>query len=90
MKCRLNNLNAVHRTFVITSGLWLLLFGACAAKTPIATWILTGPDGLRHHDGSVDQAMTIVQASGFRCYSELDDQTWRTLLAVKSACCDGK
>ena len=59
------------------------LFIACAARTPITTWLVV-PEGLEHKTGIVDDIKPISDANGYRCYSEEDDLIWRERCAQ---CC---
>lgn len=68
-----------------------LVTGGCAvppklADQKITTWIVA-PSGLARHSGGVQEAKSLVEAQGYRCYSDLDDLLWRDLLARYAACC---
>lgn len=70
----------------VTSLLWIL-FLSCSGLT-IKTYFLDGMSEnaliRRNEDGTIQEKLTFLQAHGYRCYSPVDDEAWRTRLAQ---CC---
>jgi len=75
------------RPALYTHVLWLMLLVCCASTPTIKTWII-GPQGLIEDE--THEALTFLQAQGYRCYSESDDEFWRDQLSTAEACCNGK
>lgn len=71
------------RIFWATNLAWVLMLSACAMG-PIKTWII-GDSILTEND--THEAISFLQAKGFRCYSQPDDEYWRNKLAAAEECC---
>ena len=69
---------------LLANAFWLILLGSCAATPTIKTWTIGLTDLTENDTGAV---LTFLQAMGYRCYSEPDDEFWRNQLAVAEECC---
>lgn len=76
-----------RKAALITSLLWLTGLGSCASSAKIRTWLIED-EGLRHKTSAVNEALTFVEAKGYRCYSPKDDETWRQGYAAYKSCCE--
>lgn len=85
---------SVFRAILVVNLFWLVGMASCASES-ITTWLVT-PDkatppeclkyaAFNHKTSSVNQAMTLLQAQGYRCYSPQDDTAWHTRLAICEA-----
>ena len=72
------------KAVLYTNLLWILMIASCAST--VKTWII-GANGLTEND--THEVLTFLQAQGYRCYSESDDEFWRNQLAAQEACCKG-
>lgn len=88
-------LNHKLRIVGATSLIWIISLSSCSALK-IKTWFADATqvsppcqveDLLVRKDskGKVQEALTILQMDGYRCYSAADDEAWRNLLI---ACCN--
>ena len=77
-----------------TSLIWILCLSACGS-IQITTWFTDAsqvdqrcqgesPLIRRDANGTIEAALTILQADGYLCYSPADDKTWRDKLDL---CC---
>lgn len=84
----------------VTSLAWMVCLSSCGSLQ-IKTWFLdqtqvseackdAKPLIRRGGDGAVQEALTILQADGYRCYSPADDEAWRNDLNIETQCCNGK
>jgi hypothetical protein len=76
---------STRKAVLYTCALWLLGLGACAST--VKTWII-GANGLTEND--THEVLTFLQAQGYRCYSQIDDEFWRNQLATAESCCNSK
>ena len=56
----------------------------------ITTWIISAKDAeLQRKDGNgnVVARKSLHDADGYRCYSRVDDEAWRSQFAAAKACC---
>jgi hypothetical protein len=72
-----------------TSLIWIISLSSCAG-IQIKTWFLDSKTEnaliRKNEDGSIQEKLTYLEAYGYRCYSPIDDEAWRTRLAE---CCAG-
>lgn len=82
-----------------TSLAWIGLLGSCASTELIKTWGVGAanvrPDCqlekplIRTNDaGVIQEALTVLQANAYRCYSPVDDEAWRTRMVQLESCCN--
>lgn len=80
-------LNQKLRLVVATCLIWIICLSSCAGLK-IKTWFLDGKDEQalirKNDDGVVTEKLTYIEADGYRCYSPVDDEAWRTRLVE---CC---
>lgn len=79
-----------------TSVIWIICLSSCGGMQ-VKTWFTDSTHVseqcrneehlVRRKNGVVQEALTIVKADGYRCYSPADDQAWRNRMAV---CCAGQ
>lgn len=69
-------------TLGILAGLITL---SCCAGLTVTTWIVKQGELVHGKDSK-----TVLEAEGYRCYSESDDAAWRTELKIQSDCCGGR
>lgn len=75
----------LNRAILYTNLLWIAGLASCA--TTVKTWII-GANGLTEND--THEMLTFLQANGYRCYSQTDDEFWRNQLATAESCCNAK
>ncbi len=61
--------------------------GSCAGSPTIKTWIIGATE---LNENSTHEARTFLESQGYRCYSESDDEFWRTKLSTAEECCAAK
>jgi hypothetical protein len=87
------------RIATATSLIWIACLSACGASLQVKTWFtdsknvkeecrLEKPFVRRNGKGDIQEALSLLEAHAYRCYSPADDEAWRSRMAVLSQCCD--
>lgn len=75
------------RIVAATSLIWIISLSACAGLK-IKTWFLDAKEQnaliRKASTGEITERLSYIEADGYRCYSPIDDEAWRTRLAQ---CC---
>lgn len=57
---------------------------SCCAALTVTTWVVKQGELVHGLDKK-----SVLEAEGYRCYSEIDDSAWRNELKIQRDCCGG-
>lgn len=88
------------KPIIITSLVWCLCLSSCAGLK-VKTWFTDStqvkkecqdekPFIRRDSHGNIKEALSVLEADGYRAYSASDDEAWRNRLTLAEQCCASK